>query len=221
MTAAEWDACSDPERMLTAAGRKLSDRKLLLFGCGCARRAWDALPELVRETVARIEQAADATDPDERAAALQAAMTALIGEGTFLGMATVFPARYTTLYVVRTATQVLRTLEGHEVRLNPLAILAPWLTPNATNTSHGQAAVLRCVAGNPFRKVRFVPAWRTSNVVALASGIDTDTAFDRLPILSDALQDAGCTHDTILNHLRADTPHTRGCWVVDLVLGKS
>ncbi|HVL15106.1 MAG TPA: hypothetical protein VM529_21220, partial [Gemmata sp.] len=64
------------------------------------------------------------------------------------------------------------------------------------------------------------PAWRTSTVVALAEGIYDDRAFDRLPILADALQDAGCDSADILNHCRDAGPHARGCWVVDLVLGK-
>lgn len=63
--------------------------------------------------------------------------------------------------------------------------------------------------------------WRTSTVVALAQGIYDDRAFDRLPILADALQDAGCDNPDILNHCRDTGPHARGCWVVDLVLGKA
>ncbi|OWK45372.1 hypothetical protein FRUB_01703 [Fimbriiglobus ruber] len=60
----------------------------------------------------------------------------------------------------------------------------------------------------------------TSNVVALACGIYQERAFDRMPILADALQDAGCDSDDILAHCRGDGPHVRGCWVVDLLLGK-
>ena len=82
------------------------------------------------------------------------------------------------------------------------------------------ANLLRCILGNPFRPVTLDPAWRTSTVVALAKGIYDDRAFDRLPVLADALQDAGCENDDILNHCRGDGPHARGCWVVDLVLGK-
>jgi hypothetical protein len=64
------------------------------------------------------------------------------------------------------------------------------------------------------------PAWRTSTVVALAEGVYADRAFDRLPILADALEDAGCGHADILAHCRGDGPHARGCWVVDLLLGR-
>jgi hypothetical protein len=60
----------------------------------------------------------------------------------------------------------------------------------------------------------------TATVLTVATGIFTDHAFDRLPILADALEDAGCTHADILGHCRGDGAHVRGCWVVDLVLGK-
>jgi hypothetical protein len=82
------------------------------------------------------------------------------------------------------------------------------------------ANITRCVFGNPFRPVIANPAWLTPTVVSLAEGIYADRAFDRLPILADALQDAGCSHEDILTHCRSDGPHCRGCWVVNLVLGK-
>ena len=71
------------------------------------------------------------------------------------------------------------------------------------------------------RGLNVPPDWRTSDVVLLARGIYAERALDRLPILADALQDAGCGNDEILGHCRGDGPHVRGCWVVDLVLGKS
>jgi hypothetical protein len=83
-----------------------------------------------------------------------------------------------------------------------------------------KSAFVRDIFGNPFRPVTFNPAWRTSNVTALAQAIYDDRAFDRLPILADALEDAGCDRVDILNHCRQPGEHVRGCWVVDLVLGK-
>jgi hypothetical protein len=64
------------------------------------------------------------------------------------------------------------------------------------------------------------PAWLTSTVLALAKGIDAEKAFDRLPILADALQDSGCENTDVLEHCRGPGPHVHGCWVVDLLLGK-
>lgn len=85
-----------------------------------------------------------------------------------------------------------------------------------------QTQFLRDIFGNPFRPVALDAAWRTSDVLALARGIYDDRAFDRMSILADALQDAGCDADDILSHCRdPQQVHVRGCWVVDLLLGKA
>ncbi len=65
------------------------------------------------------------------------------------------------------------------------------------------------------------PSWRTSDVFALARGIQVDEAYDRLPILADALEEAGCDSAAILEHCRGPGPHSHGCWVVGLILDKS
>jgi hypothetical protein len=84
-----------------------------------------------------------------------------------------------------------------------------------------QVRLLRDIFGNPFRPVEFDPEWRTTTALQLAQCIYAERAFDRLPILADALQDAGCDSDDLLAHLRDTTaPHVRGCWALDLVLGK-
>jgi hypothetical protein len=82
-----------------------------------------------------------------------------------------------------------------------------------------QCHLLRCIL-RPFGSPTPDPAWLTSTVVALARGIYDDRAFDRLPILADALQDAGCDNADVLDHCRTPGPHARGCWVVDMILGK-
>jgi hypothetical protein len=82
------------------------------------------------------------------------------------------------------------------------------------------AELIREIFGNPFRPVAIDPRWLTETVVALATGIYAERAFDRMPILADALEEAGCDHADILSHCRGDGPHVRGCWVVDLLLGK-
>jgi hypothetical protein len=80
---------------------------------------------------------------------------------------------------------------------------------------------LRDIFGNPFRPVAFDPAWRTDTAVSLARHIYESRDFSAMPILADALQDAGCEHEAILAHCRdLHQVHVRGCWVVDLVLGK-
>jgi len=81
-------------------------------------------------------------------------------------------------------------------------------------------AFLRDIFGNPFRPVAFAPEWRTDTVVALARQMYDAREFGAMPILADALQDAGCEEGQILEHCRGTGPHVRGCWVVDFVLGK-
>ena len=62
--------------------------------------------------------------------------------------------------------------------------------------------------------------WNDGMVVKLATSVHRDRAFDRTNMLADALEDAGCTDANLLGHLRSPGPHVRGCWAVDLVLGK-
>jgi hypothetical protein len=83
-----------------------------------------------------------------------------------------------------------------------------------------QADLVRDIFGNPFRKVKFSPSWRTDTAMSLARAMYESRDFSAMPILADALQDAGCDNDDILVHCRGPGPHVRGCWVVDLVLEK-
>jgi hypothetical protein len=82
------------------------------------------------------------------------------------------------------------------------------------------ADLIRDVMPNPFRPRRRWSAWRTSTVVALASLVRAEQRVDLLPILADALEDAGCDAHSALAHLRSRGPHTRACWVVEAILGK-
>ena len=83
------------------------------------------------------------------------------------------------------------------------------------------ATWFRDIFGNPFRPVSFSPEWRTSTAISLAKGMYNSRDFSAMPILADALQDAGCNSEDILDHCRdANGVHVRGCWVVDLILGK-
>jgi hypothetical protein len=83
-----------------------------------------------------------------------------------------------------------------------------------------QAEMLRDIFGNPFNPVILDPKWQTSNVIDLARTIYEDRAFDQMPILADALMDAGCYSEVLLDHCRQIKSHVRGCWVIDLLLGK-
>ena len=83
-----------------------------------------------------------------------------------------------------------------------------------------QSKLLRDIFGNPFHSITFSPEWHSDTAVSLARQMCESRDFSAMPILADALQDAGCDSASILDHCRGDGPHVRGCWVVDLVLGK-
>ncbi len=82
------------------------------------------------------------------------------------------------------------------------------------------SSIVRDIFGNPFRPVAFSPEWRTSTAIAVAQQMYKSRDFSAMPILADALQDAGCDSGDVLAHCRGPGPHVRGCWVVDLVLGR-
>jgi hypothetical protein len=84
-----------------------------------------------------------------------------------------------------------------------------------------QADLLRGIfLPHPHSPTKLSSAWHTPTVVSLAQAIYDERAFDRMPILGDALEDAGCTTEEILEHCRSGCEHVRGCWVVDCLLGK-
>src|SRR5262249_18435688 len=110
---------------------------------------------------------------------------------------------------------------------------AIWNAPEATslvvrNTGaewQAQCALLRCIFGNPFHPRPAINptilAWNDATIRRLAQAIYDERAFDRMQILADALEEAGCDIAEILSHLRGPGPHVRGCWVLDLLLGKT
>jgi hypothetical protein len=90
-----------------------------------------------------------------------------------------------------------------------------------------QSALLREIVGNPFRPVSIDPSWQTPTVTNLATAAYQKRSLPsgklqpaRLAVLTDALEEAGCTNADILSHCRSAGPHVRGCWAVDLILGK-
>jgi hypothetical protein len=117
------------------------------------------------------------------------------------------------LVPVATGVEHLRNWSGTQA-------LGTW--EDRCNEWQAQCNLLRDIFGNPFRPVALDPGWRSDTAVSLAKGIYESRDFSAMPILADALQDAGCENDDILTHCRDESlTHVRGCWVVDLVLGKS
>ena len=140
------------------------------------------------------------------------------------------PVDYDLIATCEAATAVhdASSVHLHLERVATHASRAVYYSSGGTEEKQGDASedmaqcgLIRELIPFPKRQVAFTPAWRTSDVMPLARGIYDERAFDRMPILADALQDSGCDSDDILNHLRdPHATHVRGCWALDLVLSK-
>ena len=228
MTESEWLACTDPQPMLEFLRDRASDRKRRLFTCACCRRVWEALTDQrSRSAVEAAERYADGlAGREELAAQAEAA------EAPASAVASA-RAREAVVSPVPHVTQAALAAAGERAEPTMRAdatIWAAWATSEATRVPdqerRHQCALLRDLF-NPFRPVTPEPAWSTPQVVALAQAAyeqrelpagTLDTTL--LAVLADALEEAGCDQAELLGHLRGPGPHVRGCWVLDLVLGK-
>jgi hypothetical protein len=93
------------------------------------------------------------------------------------------------------------------------------LAANGREVRMAAVELLQEIFSDTFHNIAFDPRWRTTDTVGIARRIYDEAAFDRLPILADALMDAGCEEERIISHCRSEGPHVRGCWVVDLAMG--
>jgi len=238
MTGRKWLACNKPEEMLSylvneakIARSPNGRRKLRLLACGCCRQVWPFLMDKAgRHLVEMAESYADGlASVQNLAAAADAARSAkVLSDRAGAGLPAMHAASRASAALG--AAVAAGTPEAKEAaRIAPMlaccAVGGTWsvMTPNPAWDAHEQRQVglFRCLFGNPFRPVLAAPAWLTGAVLSLATAIYDERAFDRLPILADALEDAGCTNADILNHCRQPGDHVRGCWCVDLVLGKT
>ncbi len=213
MTEAEWLACEEPAEMLTFIRERVSDRKLRLLACAFCREVWYQLAnDLCRHTVALAERMADDTSALIEMTNMRdtARETSVDARGFSHSEKTRKGASYNA---------ALMTATGQMWHIQTVVGSTQLLATRLGFRLH-QRALARDIFGNPFRPVTFAPEWRTDTVRALATQMYESRDFGAMPILADALQDAGCDNDDILSHCRSDRPHVRGCWVADLVLGK-
>jgi hypothetical protein len=212
MTEDEWLGCDYPSPMLEVLGHHPDRRKFRVLAC-----LWCLSPGVKRlvesqgatEFVAVAEQyAAGRAKWDELALRVRAAPQARVSGG---------PWRSPNPVRLPPAAQALRAVAA-------LAADDPWeaawgVAREGVNLLGPEACdLIRELFRNPFCQGGFNPCWRTTDAVSVARGISDDEAFDRLPLLADALLDAGCDDEAMLAHCQADGLHVRGCWALDAVL---
>jgi hypothetical protein len=212
MTEEEWHSrASNPGAMVEHLAGEVSARKLRLFGCACLRLVAHRLRPA--ESVSAIEVAERFADHlatrDELESAEAAALEAVSRQGEGHGGA--------EFVAYRLCVRPISCQHTSWLAESVCSLLPP-------DQQDRPCLLAREVFGNPFRPPALEPiwtAWQGGLLRQLARGIYEERAFDRLPVLGDALEEAGCADEVILAHCRQGGAHVRGCWVVDLALGRS
>lgn len=239
MTESEWLAGADAYSLLEHVRGQASDRQLRLFACACMRRIWHLLPvDASRRCVEVTELYADGvvgerdlTDSihtsmqaceEERHRRQTTGGTWTMAESYALNAVSRVHRRHSWEPTIGHSASAWAADEMAKGRSLPARMDRPEAQLDRLRKAETarQTSLLRDIVGNPFRPVGFDLAWRTADAVAIARRIYDTQDFGPMPILSDALMDAGCDSKEILAHCRTDEPHVRGCFVVDLVLGK-
>jgi hypothetical protein len=220
MTESEWLACTDPEPMLEHLRGKASERKLRLFAVACCYEVWYLLRDKRSKKAATAsERYADGLIVVPRMAVVREAARRAVAEWVSAEAVAVgrrFPEEVAHAVTLQDADQAAVQTADLAARVSE----AEAREIGCEGRKQSQAMLLREIFGNPFRPVGVAPAWLMHAVVGMARTIYAERAFNRLPILSDALEEAGCTDAGVLDHLRSAGPHVRGCWALDLVLAK-
>lgn len=234
MTEKEWLTCTDSDKMLEFLQGKTSDRKLRLLACAFCRMIWPYLTdsrcrrvveaaeryadaEVDRSTLAEAAQALRAKERGRlRTEKMEAARLAGRSDESATAKAVAWAAGWD-------ATKATSRAEAWDAaRLTYQAVSVAHSQGRASFTSPvDQTVIFGEIFGNPFRPTAIDSRWITSTVIDLARTIYDERTHDRMPVLADALMDAGCDNEEIISHCRSDGPHVRGCWVIDLLLSKS
>ena len=243
MTEPEWLACENPADLLAATPGVVSARKHRLWACAVARCDWDELVVYdeyggiypgIQLAVVAAEQFCDGIlGPDELARAGPDAAWALQLEQSMSqsreSIEAFFFKEWGVLAVAadivpesaRAVAAIAERLKAYSASAHAqLAELLLPLVEGERKQLRLLAGLFRELVGSPLQPATLDPSWRSATVVALAEQMYASREFSAMPILADALQDAGCEEADILAHCRGPGPHVRGCWVVDLVLGK-
>lgn len=233
MTQSEARTAIDLPGLLPRRLAALSIRKLRLFACACCRRIWPVLlDERCRQAVEAAEQYADGHVDS-------AALAAARGDAEKAYQEDVWPSVEACIYPAHEEMTPQRALSGSKAALWAFTHHATWkaarvdgiITAEAASDPKGffwkstekaeltmQANFLGDLAGVPARAAAIEPFWRNAATMKLAQTMYDSRCFDRMPILADALQAAGCNNSDILEHCRRPGVHVRGCWVLDMLL---
>jgi hypothetical protein len=212
----EWLQRSKPSEMLDVLGKRATGRKLRLFAVACVLQNWEqSTHPRLRHVIRVAERQADSrANEEEKLQALNSLDDYMDEFCEHDVTPSVPPCLLAEPFFAKDASAVAcciaETVQYQHDGSDGME----------SEIEYEQCGFLRDIFGNPFRPVTFDPRWATSDVLGLARAIYEDRAFDRMPILADALMDAGCAYEQVLGHCRGPGPHVRGCWVVDLVLGK-
>lgn len=210
MTEAEWNVCNDPHVIIEYQRYVATERKMRLFVAAACRKKLSAKDHVL---LSLLEQLAEGTADSRKIASRRKPQN--LSKGHFL------TNRFATNY----SSHALLSLNPYQA-----AIEATWYTtsggpPKSRCSTDSQPALHNCnllrdIFGNPFCPISIEAAGLTATVTQLAETIYQDRSFGSMPILADALENAGCTNADILNHCRQPGEHVRGCWVIDLLTGR-
>jgi hypothetical protein len=218
MTEAEWLACDDPHSMLTFLGDKASERQLRLFAVACVRRVRRLLPDALSQMLVEVaEQFADgAASWEERNAAFHRTRRSFLDTFSLShGVTAARAARDAATAAFLDGAWVVAVQTAQAAQEAAL-----WDVGRSVERT-AQAALLVDIFGGRLHRGAGCVAGPSPDAVALAQAAYDSRDFVALPILGDALEDAACADRPVLDHCRGPGPHVRGCWVVDLILGKS
>ncbi len=201
---------------------KVGRRKLRLFACGCCRLIWSHLSDArLKAAVAAAERFADGSGTaTELEAVGTAAHNTIARNSRGFGEDDPDAQLHTAIEMVTSATAAKPLSAALGMTMFPFPLAGYRGQPKEANRL--MCDLLRDIFGNPFRPVTFTPSWRTDTAVSLARIMYESREFSAMPVLADALQDAGCDNADVLEHCRdVNQSHVRGCWVVDLVLDRA
>ncbi len=239
MTEHEWQACADPAPMLEGFHDRASMRKLRLFAVACCRRIerhWpsdSAAPRLLEVCERHAEGHASVRELGELRGVVGAVGGLTRAERYALQALQATTQRVLSLNVllsvVHNAARAVREAE------NDRAVVRQALPGKEIEAARGafraaeeaqarerqaQADLLRCLLGNPFREPVRDIALTAPQVVLTAYSTYTGRTYDRLGVVGKVLVESGCLYPEILAHCLEPGLHARGCWALDLILGK-